>query len=77
MNDQSGYQVSSSGAEMYERYATQYMGQWAPDLVEVAMLQPGERVLDLACGTGLVARNAAARVGTAGKSQDSISTPEC
>ena len=67
MNDQSGYQVSSGGAEMYERYATQYMGQWAPDLVGVAALRPGERVLDLACGTGLVARNAAARVGTAGQ----------
>lgn len=67
MNDQSGYQVSGSGAEMYEKYATQYMGQWAPDLVEVAVLQPGERVLDLACGTGLVARHAAARVGAAGQ----------
>ena len=51
---------------MYERYATQYMGQWAPDLIDIAALQSGERVLDLACGTGLLARLAAARVGKSG-----------
>lgn len=67
MNAQSGYQVSGSGAAMYEKYAALYMGQWAPGLIEVAALKPGERVLDLACGTGLVARQAAARVGPAGR----------
>ena len=67
MNDYSGYQVSGTGAEMYERFATHYMGQWAPDLVEVAALRPAERVLDLACGTGLVARLAADRIGSAGR----------
>ena len=66
MNEASGYQINGDGAQMYERYATQYMGQWAPDLIEIAALQPGERVLDLACGTGLLARLAAARVGESG-----------
>jgi len=67
MSEQSGYQVSGNAAEMYERYATQYMGPWVPDLVGLAELRPGERVLDLACGTGVVARLAAAHVGPVGR----------
>lgn len=67
MNIQSGYQVSDSGAAMYEKYAAHYMGQWVPGLVDAAELTPGERVLDLACGTGLIAREAAARVGSGGR----------
>jgi len=43
------------------------MGPWAPELVEVAALRGGERVLDLACGTGLIARLAAPQVGSAGQ----------
>ena len=43
------------------------LGPWAPGLVELAALQQGERVLDLACGTGLVARLAAQKVGPEGK----------
>jgi SAM-dependent methyltransferase len=36
-------------------------------VVALADLRPGERVLDVACGTGVVARLAAQRVGHAGK----------
>jgi SAM-dependent methyltransferase len=38
---------------------------WASRLVQAADPQPAERVLDLACGTGIVARQVAARLGTA------------
>ena len=68
MSKASGFQVSGNAAELYERYAVPYiLGPWAPELVELASLQRGERVLDLACGTGVVARLAASRVGPTGQ----------
>lgn len=39
---------------------------WAQLLVEAAGLMTGERVLDIACGTGVVPRTAASRVGPGG-----------
>ena len=68
MHEGSGFQVSSNAAELYEQYAVPYvLGPWAPELVEVAALGRGERVLDVACGTGVVARLAASRVGPTGQ----------
>ena len=62
------WQLSGNAAELYERYAVPYiLGPWAPGLVELATLQQGERVLDLACGTGVVARLAAPKVGPTGQ----------
>jgi ubiquinone/menaquinone biosynthesis C-methylase UbiE len=61
------WQLSGNAAELYERYVVPYiLGPWAPGLVALAALQPGERVLDVACGTGVVARHAAPKVGRAG-----------
>ena len=61
------WQVSPEAAELYERYPARYiLGPWAPLLADAAHLAEGERVLDMACGTGLVTRIAAQRVGTAG-----------
>jgi ubiquinone/menaquinone biosynthesis C-methylase UbiE len=68
MNQASGFQVSGNAAELYERYAVPYvLRPWAAELVELADLRRGDRILDLACGTGVVARLAAPRVGTAGQ----------
>jgi ubiquinone/menaquinone biosynthesis C-methylase UbiE len=36
--------------------------RWAPDLVEAAGVRPGDRALDVACGTGVVTRLLAERV---------------
>jgi SAM-dependent methyltransferase len=40
--------------------------EWAPRVVEAAQIQPGQRVLDIACGTGVLAREVSQGVGPAG-----------
>lgn len=40
--------------------------QWAARVLDAVSIEPGHRVLDVACGTGVLAREAAARVGPAG-----------
>jgi len=40
--------------------------QWAPQVVDAAQIRPGHRVLDVACGTGILAREASLRVGPNG-----------
>jgi SAM-dependent methyltransferase len=62
------WQLSAQAAERYERYVARYiLGPWAPLLVDVARVDVGARVLDVACGTGVVARAAAERVGSGGR----------
>jgi len=54
-------------AENYEnRVVTYTTSLFARILLEHANPQPGERVVDIACGTGIVARQTAPRVGVGG-----------
>jgi len=56
-----------SAPQNYERYFVTAIGApLANDLIKIAALRPGERVLDVACGTGVVARLATQPVGAAG-----------
>jgi ubiquinone/menaquinone biosynthesis C-methylase UbiE len=67
MSQQGQWQVAGSAPEVYEReLVPAVFGPWAPILVELAHPRTGERVVDIACGTGIVARIAAARIGPTG-----------
>lgn len=56
-----------AAAENYEKnVATYTTGPFAAILLEHANPQPGEHVIDIACGTGVVARYTAPRVGETG-----------
>jgi ubiquinone/menaquinone biosynthesis C-methylase UbiE len=68
MTEQEQWQLDGTAPELYQRHLVPAMtAMWADDLADRAALRPGEGVLDVACGTGVVARVAAARVGAAGR----------
>ncbi|MBW2698346.1 MAG: methyltransferase domain-containing protein [Deltaproteobacteria bacterium] len=48
-------QVTGDAAEVYdERFLPAMFNEWAPRVAELAELEPGMRVLDVACGTGVL-----------------------
>lgn len=55
-------------ASAYEAlFVPALFAQWAPQVADAARIGPGQRVLDVACGTGVLAREAASRVGPNGR----------
>ena len=68
MSKQEQWQLTAQAAQLYERYTARYiLGPWVPLLADAAGLAEGERVLDVACGTGIVTRYAAQRIGHTGR----------
>jgi ubiquinone/menaquinone biosynthesis C-methylase UbiE len=67
MKKDNWYHVGDSAAEAYERNMVRgVFAAWAKFLVGAAAIEPGETILDIACGTGIVARHAAASTGPGG-----------
>ena len=57
MSTSNDWQVPGSGPEIYETvFVPAMMGEWAPRTIALANPKSGERVLDVACGTGALAR---------------------
>lgn len=62
-----GRTPEEAGAWAYERLHVEALfRQWADPVLEAAAVSPGDRVLDVACGTGVLARAALERVGSTG-----------
>jgi SAM-dependent methyltransferase len=62
-----GSAAQIEAAEAYEKlFVPALFGEWAPRVCAAAAVGPGDRVLDVACGTGVAAREALARVGANG-----------
>jgi SAM-dependent methyltransferase len=61
------FQIPIEVAETYEaKFVPAIFGQWAPCVLDASSVGPGTRLLDVACGTGIVARTAVERVAPGG-----------
>ena len=46
------FQISVAAAEIYEsKFVPAFFAEWAPHLVDLADIGPGQAILDVACGT--------------------------
>ena len=67
MNEHDRGQVATSAAEIYETFFVPALfREWAARILDAAGVEPGDAVLDVACGTGILARAAAHLVGQSG-----------
>jgi ubiquinone/menaquinone biosynthesis C-methylase UbiE len=65
---ESRWPINGTASEAYERYIVPaWMGEWAQLLVNTARVETDDKVLDVACGTGVAARKAARLIGAGGK----------
>ncbi len=65
MDEHERGQVAASAAEIYENFFVPALfADWPEHVLNAAEVQPGDKVLDVACGTGVLARAAANRLGS-------------
>lgn len=66
--DEPNLEDQIAGARAYEDlHVPALFKQWCPRVLDAAGVERGHWVLDVACGTGILAREAAIRVGPAGR----------
>jgi SAM-dependent methyltransferase len=67
MTDADRGQLNHSAAEVYEEFFVPALfREWTDRVADAAHIQPGQRVLDVACGTGVLARTIAERTNSGG-----------
>src|SRR4030095_12178084 len=67
MNHKAEMRPSEAPADIYERHMVPAMlASWVPALLDLVAPKPGERVLDVGCGTRVVGPQAASQVGAGG-----------
>jgi SAM-dependent methyltransferase len=60
-------QAQIDAANAYEALMVPALfGQWASKVADAAQIRPGQRVLDVACGTGILGREVTSRTGPTG-----------
>ena len=74
MADESGFQIERGAPHFYEQQVAALMAPFVAALVD-ATVQPGESVLDVACGTGFATRAAAAIAGAGARVDGSDLNP--
>jgi SAM-dependent methyltransferase len=68
MAESERWQVSTEAAEVYEScFVPAIFGAWAGPVADAAGIRRGNEVLDVGCGTGVLAREALRRVGQEGR----------
>ena len=72
------YQLEGNAPQLYERETVHTLGRPLAELMFAHVsLHAGDRVLDAACGTGIVTRMASSGMATLGTSSAWTSTPAC
>lgn len=68
MSQSNEWEVLGSGPEIYATvFGPAMMGVWPPQVLALATPQPGDRILDVACGTGVLTRPLAHALGPQGR----------
>lgn len=68
MSESAKWKVTGTGPEVYEQvFVPAVMQTWANQLVDLAKANPGTRILDVACGSGVVTHLFAEHTGKTGQ----------
>ena len=67
MEESDGIRMAVSAAEVYDEFFSPALfDQWPEQVLDVAAVAPGQHVLDIGCGTDILTRATARRVGREG-----------